>query len=80
MEKRNSELTGLKTKLIRLEEEKATLEATAKKLNLDAEQAQAQAQRALERDRKTAETLRAIKDEGERERMRLELVRPIPCD
>lgn len=75
LEKRNSELTGLKSKLQRLEEEKANLEATAKKLNVDAEKAQAQAQRAIERDRQTAETLRAIKDEGERQRMKLELVR-----
>ncbi|KAG8949436.1 hypothetical protein FRC04_008535 [Tulasnella sp. 424] len=69
---KDAELDKLKSQLQLLENEKASLEETARKLNLEAQKAQAKLARAAERDRQTSELLKTVKDEGERQRIRLE--------
>lgn len=71
---KDAELDKLKSQLQLLENEKASLEETARKLNLEAQKAQAKLARAAERDRQTSELLKTVKDEGERQRIRLERV------
>ncbi|KIO29893.1 hypothetical protein M407DRAFT_226032 [Tulasnella calospora MUT 4182] len=69
---KDAELGKLKAQLQALENEKASLEETARKLNLEAQKTQAKLARAAERDRQTTELLKTVKDEGERQRIRLE--------